>query len=66
MKTRKFRLSENQYRNLCDEYGGYCISCGVEVSGVEPDAREYTCEDCGAEQVYGIEELLVMGLVDIA
>lgn len=38
---------------------GFCIMCGCEVEGVEPDARGYECEACGAECVYGAEELLL-------
>lgn len=38
---------------------GYCLVCGHEASGVEPDARNYSCESCGAEQVFGAEELLM-------
>jgi len=37
---------------------GFCIACGVDVEGVEPDARKYECECCGAKAVYGAEELL--------
>lgn len=37
---------------------GFCLMCGLDVYGVEPDARNYTCEACGAEQVFGAEELL--------
>jgi hypothetical protein len=44
---------------------GFCLACGEEASGVEPDARRYECEACGARKVYGIEELVVMGLVKI-
>lgn len=40
---------------------GFCVSCGAEVDGVEPDAREYKCESCGEHAVYGAEELLLMG-----
>jgi predicted RNA-binding Zn-ribbon protein involved in translation (DUF1610 family) len=43
-----------------DEDTGFCIACGEEVSGVEPDAREYECESCGEHQVFGAEELLIM------
>lgn len=43
------------------EYAGFCLACGAEAYGVEPDARRYTCEECGAKQVYGAEELLIMG-----
>jgi len=38
---------------------GFCIGCGAEVYGVEPDACKYTCEVCGQPKVYGAEELLM-------
>jgi len=38
---------------------GFCLSCGNEQSGVEPDARKYTCEVCGEPKVYGAEEILL-------
>jgi hypothetical protein len=41
---------------------GYCIACGHENHGVEPDARRYPCEQCEALKVYGAEEVLLMGL----
>ena len=45
---------------------GFCIECGAEHHGYEPDAREEKCDTCDAATgVYGIEELLVMGLADI-
>lgn len=44
-----------------DDYVGFCRACGAEQYGVEPDARRYPCPDCGAHEVYGAEELLVMG-----
>ena len=40
---------------------GYCLDCGEEHSGIEPDARRYECEACGAPNVYGAEEILMMG-----
>ena len=39
---------------------GFCTACGEEAYGVEPDARGYQCECCGAKKVYGAEELLFM------
>jgi hypothetical protein len=30
---------------------------------VEPDARQYACEGRGEHTVYGVEELVLMGLV---
>lgn len=48
---------------------GFCVNCGEEQDGVEPDGRECGCESgcesCGERTVYGIEELMVMGLVEI-
>lgn len=42
------------------EYMGFCLACGAEAYGVEPDARRYECDECGKEKVYGAEELLMM------
>jgi hypothetical protein len=39
---------------------GFCVQCGAEVEGVEPDARNLECEACGQTGVYGAEELLIM------
>jgi len=39
---------------------GFCLACGEENYGVEPDARRYACEACDAPKVYGAEELLLM------
>ena len=38
---------------------GFCLICGNEQDGCEPDARNYECEACGAEQVFGADELLL-------
>lgn len=38
---------------------GFCIACGAEALGVEPDARKHRCESCGEHAVYGAEELLL-------
>jgi hypothetical protein len=43
--------------------GGFCLACGEPASGVEPDARCYKCESCGEREVYGAEEIVMMGLV---
>lgn len=36
----------------------FCLVCGCE-NNAEPDARNVECESCGAEQVFGAEELLM-------
>lgn len=45
---------------LLDGNTGRCLACGAEAHGVEPDAREYTCDRCGMAKVYGLHELLLM------
>jgi hypothetical protein len=37
---------------------GFCIACGAEAEGCEPDMREGECESCGEPKVYGADELL--------
>ena len=59
-----FSITESQYAEMAENYGGYCTSCGEEAYGVEPDACKCVCESCGQPAVYGVEELLIMGLVD--
>lgn len=43
-----------------DDNSGFCLSCGEQAWGVEPDARGYECESCGEHKVYGAEECLMM------
>jgi len=43
-----------------DEYAGFCIECGHKQYECEGDAREYECEVCGENKVYGAEELVLM------
>jgi len=44
-----------------DDYIGFCIACGAKHYGIEPDACEYTCEECEQTKVYGASEILIMG-----
>ena len=39
---------------------GFCVICGADADGVEPDPRRYECESCGEPGVYGASELLIM------
>ena len=40
---------------------GFCIHCGEEAAfGIEPDARNYECDYCNENGVFGAEELLFM------
>ena len=42
------------------EYLGFCLACGSEQDGCEPDARRDECETCGERKVFAAEELLLM------
>ena len=42
------------------DYAGWCVKCWKKAYGVDPDARKCTCENCGADKVYGAEELVLM------
>lgn len=44
---------------------GICRACGAWHYSVEPDATRYPCEDCGAREVYGLDELLQRGEIEI-
>ena len=43
-----------------DGTSGFCLECGYEQGGCEPDAQEYTCEACGEEKVFGAEIILML------
>ena len=47
--------------NISTDNPGFCLACGEEQDGCEPDARNYKCDACGEEEVFGAEECLLMG-----
>jgi len=60
------KITEEEYNDMRGNGGGFCLDCGIEAFGIEPDARNYTCDDCEADEVFGIEELLMMGKIEIS
>ena len=44
--------------------GGFCLACGNEQFA-EPDARRLKCDACSKAKVYGLEKLLLMGLLHL-
>ena len=52
-------IEENNSRG-CTNWG-FCLACGAQQDGCEPDARHYECEECEERRVYGAEEILMMG-----
>lgn len=59
----QYKPSLAQVERMVESQQGWCLACGHKQAGVEPDARGYRCESCGANKVYGAEELALMGLV---
>lgn len=63
-KKLKNMITLEEYEDLTSGYMGYCTSCGFTQEGVEDDAQNYECDDCGESTVFGAGELLMMGLVE--
>lgn len=59
----QFMPSMEEVKEMIDAQEGFCLSCGAQQDGVEPDARNYKCDACGEYKVFGAEELVLMDLV---
>jgi hypothetical protein len=57
------RFSLARIENAARDMSGFCLACGAERDGCEPDARKYPCECCGKNLVFGAEEIALMGYV---
>lgn len=57
---RVMAAAESQMFGL--ENPGFCIACGADADGCEPDARNYECESCGEHKVFGASELMLMSV----
>ena len=43
-----------------DDNLGFCLACGAEAEGVEPDASKFPCGGCGERKVFGAEQLMFL------
>jgi len=41
------------------ENPGFCLNCGERHEGCEPDARNYECDSCGEDKVFGAAEIAI-------
>lgn len=57
-------ITLEEYLELKEEFIGVCLYCGYQQEMVEPDGRDIPCDNCGHPQVFGVEELLIMGCVE--
>lgn len=65
LNSGKYHFYASEREILEDHDSGFCTACGEEAYGVEPDAHGYECEVCGVQAVHGLQELLIMGRVEI-
>lgn len=59
------RMTEDQYHHHNDMMEGICLTCGAVRGCCEPDARHYPCEECEESNVFGVEELMLMGKITL-
>lgn len=61
------KLTLQQYHEHCDLYDGYCTECDdiTVFGGVEPDAEERECDECGQPTVMGVEQATVLEHIEI-
>ena len=57
-------MRESDFHDLDSRMIGICLECGAEREMCEPDASHYDCEECGMNEVYGVQELLLMGNIE--
>ena len=49
-------MNDRKIAEHISNYDGFCIKCGaIKNGGVEPDAVNYRCEECGERSVVGFE-----------
>jgi len=59
-------LTMAAYREYREGYVGYCTTCcDWTHESAEPDAREYECPVCEQPSVYGAEEALMQGFINV-
>jgi len=60
------KVSMARYEAAVEGYEGYCAACKKwSAECCEPDARGYECPRCEQPKVYGAEEAMMMGLVEV-
>jgi Zn finger protein HypA/HybF involved in hydrogenase expression len=60
-KTALRKTTQAEFEQHMEEYDGFCLSCGEwSEGGVEPDAHDYECDNCGETAVCGAEDALLI------
>jgi hypothetical protein len=65
-KMEKIEIDMGTVKDLQNSYGGVCLNCGAfQWDGCEPDAENYFCEECENNAVWGIDQAILIGKVNI-
>ena len=60
----KVLMNEDKVKRHMVDNDGFCIECGaISYGGVEPDALNYKCDECGERKVVGMETAILYGWV---
>ncbi len=61
-----YKITFDEFFGEKDEYAGLCLACNeITTYGVEPDGRRRECEQCGEPTVFGLEEAMIMGEIEL-
>ncbi len=58
VKISKSILEKAWWAMNMDPYTGFCLACGDQADGSDPDVEEEECENCGKHKVYGAEIII--------
>lgn len=66
-KTGPKRITFRTFETRMEAYAGFCVKCQAwtRANGCEPDACAYPCPRCKGATVYGAEECMLQGLIDV-
>ncbi len=66
MRASPIRMGYNDFITQQEEGGiGYCTVCHEQHEDyVDPDGRDILCRHCGVPSVHGLEEMLVIGMIE--
>jgi len=62
-------ISSHRLKELFDTtYSGYCKHCDdiTTTDGVEPDAQDYECPECGNDTLMGLSDAVLLGFVKVS
>jgi hypothetical protein len=66
-KPKTYSCSEEDLEQHIEDNDGLCLACGEwSEGGVEPDAEDYKCTDCGAMAVCGAEQAMLLGRLELS